>query len=196
VLQDFRRHEQGYTVMALVKCEECGHDVSTQAETCPHCGAPQGNQAAKPAEPKKRSRGMLYLILLTVAVFFIMIYQETSKVSDTESNSLQDGTKKPVVKQSTVPTTGNKAHDMLVKMSDGERTMALGALLKESNESCIAKSSFFQGVDEDNAAYWSVACSGGEDYSIQVAADGDGSTRILECGIMKAIGVECFKKFD
>ena len=26
--------------MALVKCKECGHDVSTTAEACPNCGAP------------------------------------------------------------------------------------------------------------------------------------------------------------
>ena len=25
--------------MALQKCDECGHDVSTQAKTCPSCGA-------------------------------------------------------------------------------------------------------------------------------------------------------------
>jgi len=26
--------------MALIKCSECGHDVSDKAKTCPHCGAP------------------------------------------------------------------------------------------------------------------------------------------------------------
>ena len=26
--------------MALIKCEECGKEVSTKAKTCPHCGAP------------------------------------------------------------------------------------------------------------------------------------------------------------
>ena len=26
--------------MALIKCPECGKDVSTSAETCPHCGYP------------------------------------------------------------------------------------------------------------------------------------------------------------
>ena len=28
--------------MALIKCEECGHDVSDKAVACPHCGAPIG----------------------------------------------------------------------------------------------------------------------------------------------------------
>ncbi len=26
--------------MALVKCDECGHGVSTKAAACPNCGAP------------------------------------------------------------------------------------------------------------------------------------------------------------
>lgn len=26
--------------MALVKCDECGQQVSTSARACPHCGAP------------------------------------------------------------------------------------------------------------------------------------------------------------
>lgn len=27
--------------MALIQCRECGQSVSTEATTCPHCGAPQ-----------------------------------------------------------------------------------------------------------------------------------------------------------
>lgn len=26
--------------MALIKCPECGNDVSTSTDTCPHCGFP------------------------------------------------------------------------------------------------------------------------------------------------------------
>ena len=32
--------------MALIKCSECGHDVSDMAQSCPNCGAP-----IKKAEP-------------------------------------------------------------------------------------------------------------------------------------------------
>ena len=31
--------------MALVKCKECGHTVSTQAPACPHCGVPPRQQS-------------------------------------------------------------------------------------------------------------------------------------------------------
>lgn len=42
--------------MALINCPECGKDVSTSADACPHCGYPINKQASlnteeKPAEP-------------------------------------------------------------------------------------------------------------------------------------------------
>ncbi|HNQ91158.1 MAG TPA: PH domain-containing protein [Verrucomicrobiota bacterium] len=40
--------------MALIDCPECGKQVSTAAQTCPHCGFPMANAAAPPepeAEP-------------------------------------------------------------------------------------------------------------------------------------------------
>lgn len=32
--------------MALIKCSECGKEISDKAYTCPHCGAPL-NQSIK-----------------------------------------------------------------------------------------------------------------------------------------------------
>ena len=32
--------------MALIKCPECGKDVSTAAEACPHCGYPLKDKTA------------------------------------------------------------------------------------------------------------------------------------------------------
>ena len=29
--------------MALIKCSECGHEVSDRASACPNCGCPIGN---------------------------------------------------------------------------------------------------------------------------------------------------------
>ena len=36
--------------MALVKCPECGHDVSTKADACPHCGYPINKQSVATSE--------------------------------------------------------------------------------------------------------------------------------------------------
>jgi hypothetical protein len=41
--------------MALIKCSECGKEVSTQATACPHCGCPIAvvlKDAARPSEPQ------------------------------------------------------------------------------------------------------------------------------------------------
>lgn len=35
--------------MALVRCPECGHQVSSQAPACPSCGYPLQKGAASPA---------------------------------------------------------------------------------------------------------------------------------------------------
>src|SRR5437879_4460671 len=45
------RDIRGERLMALVKCRECGRDVSTEAAACPNCGA-------KPAPAPKPARGL------------------------------------------------------------------------------------------------------------------------------------------
>ncbi|MGA2862959.1 MAG: hypothetical protein ABSF95_00560 [Verrucomicrobiota bacterium] len=45
--------------MALIKCSECGKEVSTQATACPHCGCPiaaSPKEAASPSEPQPASK--------------------------------------------------------------------------------------------------------------------------------------------
>lgn len=94
----------------------------------------------------------------------------------------------------TMPVMANDGHNLLMSMKLEERTKALGKTLNASGKACTATTSFFQGFDRDRAAYWNVACSNGVAYNIQIADDREGKTRILECSILKAIGVECFKK--
>ena len=54
---------------------------------------------------------------------------------------------------------------------------------------------FLQGFDKDKAAYWNVKCLNGRAYTIQIPSDPFANTRILDCNIMKSLGIECFKKF-
>jgi hypothetical protein len=90
----------------------------------------------------------------------------------------------------------NVVHDLLMGLSPNEQTQKLGALLNASETPCSATVSFFRGFDEDGAAYWSVACSNGESYQIQIANDSVGSSRILECSVLMLTGNDCFKKFQ
>ena len=45
--------------MALRKCRECGHDVSTEAKNCPNCGAP----------PVRKTSTLAIVILVLLIVF-------------------------------------------------------------------------------------------------------------------------------
>lgn len=58
--------------MALIKCSECGADVSEKASACPKCGCPLDitKQVMSDAKKKKRKK---VTIFLTVALAFIMI---------------------------------------------------------------------------------------------------------------------------
>lgn len=51
--------------MALKKCRECGNEVSTSAKVCPNCGK---------KHPIKRSRTLLKLLLIPVALFVLTIF--------------------------------------------------------------------------------------------------------------------------
>jgi len=91
----------------------------------------------------------------------------------------------------------NEAHERLMKMSQGDREEAFAALLKASGEKCgKVTRTFFQGAASNGDAFWNVACSNGGPLSIQINADKEGSTKILECSVLKAINAgECFKAF-
>lgn len=43
--------------MALTDCRECGEQVSTEAESCPHCGAPSPALSAQEASQKQGEKG-------------------------------------------------------------------------------------------------------------------------------------------
>ena len=51
--------------MALLKCYECGRDVSSDAQSCPNCGAPT-KRIRKDNTPKKISSLSLFIIAIAV----------------------------------------------------------------------------------------------------------------------------------
>jgi hypothetical protein len=49
------------------------------------------------------------------------------------------------------------------------------------------------GVGSDEEAYWSVRCTNGAEYQVQIKADAAGTGTVLECGVLKTVsGIECF----
>jgi hypothetical protein len=76
-------------------------------------------------------------------------------------------------------------------MTPSERSTLLSTAV---GEGCSVSETFVQGLDRERKAYWNVRCRNGKTYAIALSQDG--SSRVLECGTLKAVaGVECFKKF-
>lgn len=64
--------------MALIKCKECGQQISKKAKTCPHCGA-----------PIKKKIGCLtsLLIILIVFILFVAIFGREKRPKQTISTA-------------------------------------------------------------------------------------------------------------
>ena len=60
--------------MALVKCEECGKEISTKAKKCPNCGAPQKKK-------KKYGCGTLILVAFLALIIASLFMQENDSSS-------------------------------------------------------------------------------------------------------------------
>jgi hypothetical protein len=59
--------------MALKKCKECGHEISSNAKACPNCGKPQ---------TKNSTIGCLLIVIL----FIIFIIVSNNKTDTTKTN--------------------------------------------------------------------------------------------------------------
>lgn len=91
--------------------------------------------------------------------------------------------------------SANEAQDRLSRLSYSKRNTVFTEILRE--ESCgQVKLNFFQGVSSDGSAFWNVICSNGNRLAIMIENDRLGSTKVLECDILKVVvKVDCFKKF-
>ena len=64
-------------------------------------------------------------------------------------------------------------------------------------DKCTGAQAFFMGSGSDEEAYWSVRCTNGAEYQVQIKADAAGAGTVLECGVLKTVsGIECFKSLS
>lgn len=59
--------------MAMIKCPECGQDVSDSAETCPHCGYKLKKVDGESGKPPKKSRGKGCLVAAIIVVAIVVL---------------------------------------------------------------------------------------------------------------------------
>ena len=80
--------------MALIKCPECGNDISNKAEVCPKCGLniqkldnlkELSNKKAEEISHKK-SQNINYIMAITIPIAVILIVIACSTFSDYKQN--------------------------------------------------------------------------------------------------------------
>ncbi len=91
----------------------------------------------------------------------------------------------------------NPAHERLSALSETDRNKILTRFLKSSGESCDAViRNFHQGSDQSGNAFWNAGCANNRAFLIKINNDAQGSTRILDCDLLRAVhGGKCFQKF-
>lgn len=61
--------------MGLVKCRDCGNEVSERAPACPKCGAPRSEASVSPSQPSRRPTHPLTWVLLIALIGGAIWYQ-------------------------------------------------------------------------------------------------------------------------
>ena len=87
----------------------------------------------------------------------------------------------------------NDGHDIISKYSEGERNAFFTMFMRKNNEKCdVVVRNFFQGFSDDKTAFWSVKCKNKLAYSIGIDNDKAGSSKIMDCAILKLAKLDCF----
>ena len=71
--------------MALVKCRECGKEISSEAKNCPNCGAKPKNKVAAGCA------GVLVLLVFIIVIASFFGSDQKSTDNDNESASIMCG---------------------------------------------------------------------------------------------------------
>jgi hypothetical protein len=91
-----------------------------------------------------------------------------------------------------VHTMANQAHDILLKLDNSKRNLALSATLRGESCGSVVRN-FFQGKGPYDEAFWNARCANGR----SIAADASGSTRVMDCALMyRLTKLKCFKKLS
>jgi hypothetical protein len=92
--------------------------------------------------------------------------------------------------------TGNPFTDRLLAMPEQQRIELLARSIRNG---CVGTRAFFMGVTRTGrargTAYWSVACTNGRNYVIQIDPDKKGTSFVASCRVLEGTGRECFQQF-
>jgi hypothetical protein len=95
------------------------------------------------------------------------------------------------------PRDPNEANRRLLALSEKDRRSMFYITLNTSGERCPEVTrTFYQGSAKPSwNALWNVECRDGPSYSIMIMSDEKGSTKVMTCGELRAMGGgECFTR--
>ena len=90
-----------------------------------------------------------------------------------------------------------RAYEMFSARTEAEQLSIMAALVSSAGHTCASASRhIYMGDDpKSDSAFWTIRCSNGEDYIVQVKNSGQMETTILACTLANALGVKCWKPF-
>jgi hypothetical protein len=162
-------------------CSKCRAEIAT-FKFCPECGT-----RAEVRGRRAPSSRLVYVFVFPLLFLAIcsLVFLAFDMFSSTEEKPAS-----PVTARIESVGTGNKANDVMLSLSEHDQALALGR-----TAGCVGNRAFYMGISpKEHDAYWSVGCSNGTDYQVQIAADSSGSTRIVECSTLRAVGIRCFER--
>jgi hypothetical protein len=188
-----------------VKCPHCAEFIKAEAKVCKHCRrdvVPKTitEQTSTPvvastqAEATPTGKSPIPVILGAVAalvtVYYIIVAQQ--RVTPTATAPATTTAHAPEFSR---VLKSNPVNEQLYILPDDERASALAKVVTEPCGTVIR--TFFQGLEpKSRTAFWNIGCSNGRSYAISIAADDDGSTKTIDCKVLRAItNSECFFTF-
>lgn len=168
-------------------CVSCRKEVlDPDQRFCGACGAPMPRK--KPPAPKTSLKPLLvfFFVILGAAALFVIANLSSSSSADS-GNEPQKG--------SLQSDPMNVSNSSILSLAPSLQTVALS---KAVEAGCVGDRSFYMGDDRSNGyAFWSLACSDGREFLVELLPDREGTTKVLDCPTAKlTAGVTCFKQLD
>ena len=164
-------------------CPKCGNQVADSADFCSRCG--KAVSTVEPNKPKASSKvWLLWFLLVPILMSVVLSFVPSSSTSETKTD---------LKSVEHIASTGNPAHDLLVTHKESEQAFLLGKIVQEG---CSGNRAFYMGMDKEHDAFWSVGCTNGQSYEVEVHPDSTGSGKVLECSFLKLVHINCFEKLS